>query len=151
MNREQQRYFVKRTEEIKNKLIFNINSKYNEALNNVTSVEQRVLALFKKNKKEVAKQLYDAVVAALEGRDEVEVVKFYCRSEPYGDSLKNVALPFSASCIEEYKAEKKELIDERDKCTEVVRERAKKLIDTAMFCAIPEEFADMLDRFERGA
>ena len=149
MNREQQRYFVKRVEEIKSNKIFKIRKDAATKVDAIPSVESRVLAQFVKHKKEAMQQLFDAVIHALENCEEVRSIEFYCTAEPWGTEELNVALPFSASAKEQYIKEKKAIEEEISRLIEAVNAEAKKLIDQAMFCQLPEENAKRLEQFEK--
>ena len=149
MNREQQRYFVKRVEEIKAAKIFKIRKETAARLETIPSVESRVLAQLVKHKKEATEQIFDAIKHALENCDQVRTIEFYCTAEPWGTEELNVALPFATSAQEQYIKEKKAIEEESSRLIEEVNAEAKKLIDQAMFCQLPSEFASMLEQFEK--
>lgn len=149
MNREQQRYFVKRVEEIKAAKIRKINEAFEVKINAIPSVEDRVLAQLVKHKKEAMEQIFDAVKHALENCEKVARIEFYCNDVPWGAKELNVALPFSASAMDQYTKEKKAIMDKQNRLIEAVTAEAKKLIDQAVFCQLPSEFASMLEQFEK--
>lgn len=153
MNREQRCYFVKRVNEIGNEKIRKINQEFADRISSLKSVSERVLELFNKHKESAARQVYDIVVDSLErcarSKSNLTELELYISSKPWGNPDCNVALPFSTSCIEQYDKERSKLNDECARQVSAVREKVKSLIDKAMFCQLPDEFATMLEQFEK--
>ena len=149
MNREQQRYFVKRVEEIKAEKISKIKAIAQNKRDAVPRVAERVIEQLNKHKKDACKEIFDAIMRALKSRDRVFSIQLCCESVPCGDTALNIALPFAASANEQYKNAMKTIDYETEKRIDKVDEDAKKLIDLAMFCQLPDEFADMLAQFEQ--
>ena len=146
MNREQQRYFIKRIEEIKNVKIFALRGAENKEVEELEPSNERLRKYVKKHEKAVKETMYAFLCKFLdEGKG--RCVEFY--TEPVTPWSNRTTLPGVAECVEAFMKAEEKITEKYRKERARIEGEAKRLIDEAMFCQLPDELATKLAAFEK--